>query len=101
MSHVLSCGIKTCGAATFITAVLFDEIGKDTLPRSQLPNCHTSLMNRKIACPLCTQLKMWRATCSKSGDPIIIRQLSAQLSRRLWTDAKLSPALEKKGILGH
>ena len=98
----------SCG---FITAVPSDEDGKDTLlrPRNfQIAVAYrlgVPVINHEIACPLCMQpinrFGDHATCCTKSGDMIIRHNSLRNLVEDFGTDAKLSPVLEKQGILGN
>ena len=98
----------SCG---FITAVPSDEDGKDTLlrPRNfQIAVAYrlgVPVINQEIACPLCMQpinrFGDHATCCTKSGDMIIRHNSLRNLVEDFGTDAKLSPVLEKQGILGN
>ncbi len=63
------------------------------------------VLNGEIACPLCMQpinkFGDHATCCTKSGDMIIRHNSMRNLVEDFGTDAKLSPVLEKKGILGN
>ena len=98
-------------ACGFITAVPSDEDGKDTLlrPRNfQIAVAYRlgiPVLDKEIACPLCTQpINVFgdHATCcTKSGDIIVRHNSLRNLVEDFGQDGKLSPVLEKQGILGN
>ena len=63
------------------------------------------MLENEISCPLCTQpinkFGDHAACCAKSGDIIIRHNSLRNLIDSIGTDAKLSPVLEKEGILGN
>ena len=97
-------------ACGFITAVPSDEDGKDCLlrPRNfQIAVAYRlgiPVLDKEIACPLCMQpidiFGDHATCCTKSGDLIIRHNSLRNLVEDFGNDGKLSPVLEKKGILG-
>ena len=97
-------------ASGFISAVPSNEDGKDTVMRPRNFQIAVAyrlgvyVIDREITCPMCTQLINQfgdHATCcAKGGDMIVRHNALRNLFDSIGNDGKLSPIMEKKGILG-
>jgi len=97
-------------ASGFITAMPSQHDGFDTVLRPKTFRTAVRyrlgipILLKEISCPLCMQtIDVYgdHATCcSKAGDLIVRHNAMRNLVNEIAEDGKLSPVLEKKGILG-